>query len=120
MVKARTNISIESELLSKAQEAQLNVSGLTESAIKNKLNIKEIMINESLRCEFCGTEEGIQETLNDVKLSERRGQQSSVPNSFIPTAYSDKSKLIWIYPDERWICNACLMIKIKSVSVSHL
>ena len=97
MVKARTNITIEPSLIEKAKEKFLNVSELTEKAIKEKLNTKEVVDGE--KCEYCGREE---------------------PKAYVnhrTDEYHDG--LTWLYPDEKWICSKCLKDKsIKNMRAS--
>lgn len=97
-MKARTNISIDPNLLQKAQENYINISGLTENAIRNKLMRKEVEIQmqEEPHCEFCGKEE---------------------PKAFIDHQNNDTyhDGLTWLYPDERWICSSCLGRKSKHI-----
>ena len=95
MVKSRTTISIDNELLEKAQEKMINVSGLTEYAIRQKLRIKEVEISEALKCDFCGVE-GEQETIENLN--------------------SKSTNLVWLYPDERWICNSCFLHKSRQIT----
>ena len=91
MVKARTTISIDHELMKKAHESFMNISGLAEDAIRAKLKIKEVQILDSDKCEFCG----------------RAGEKST---------RDDLEGLSWLYPDERWICNTCLKSKGKNIT----
>lgn len=86
-MKVTTSITIDPELLKQAQEKLINVSGLTEAAIREKLGKKEVTMSEAEKCEFCGIE-GEQETTETVNQSSRG--------------------LTWLFPDEKWICNSCL------------
>jgi len=86
-MKIRTNVSVEEVILDQARKENLNVSGLLEEALRNKLRIVEIEIKEPLKCEFCGIE-GKPETRETTSQS--------------------SNGLTFLYPDERWICNSCL------------
>src|SRR3990167_8390609 len=81
-VMGNTNINLDEDLKQKAKEAMINISAVTEKAIKDKLNIVEVVIKDA--CEFCGKDE--------VKASKS-------------TNYIG---LTWLCPDERWICESCL------------
>jgi ribosomal protein L37AE/L43A len=98
-----TNINIDDELKQKAKESCINISKITEQAIRDKLRIKEIQIKESLKCEFCGNE-GVQETALDVETETNTKDELSNP-----------TKLVWLYPDEKWICNSCLRRRARRV-----
>lgn len=103
-----TTITLDEELREKARLAQINISALTEDAIRKKLNLKEIDVSESLKCEFCGRE-GYIETAEMVKPTTNTIDPVELPNA-----------LTWLCPDEKWICNKCLRIKAKMVSVARL
>lgn len=84
MVKRHVNVSVEDELMLKAKDKGINVSGITEQAIRDKLGYVETMIDTSVtNCEFCGKEDR-QATRDDLM------------------------GLTWLFPDERWICDSCL------------
>ena len=87
MNKAHLNISVDDELTAKAKNKGLNISKITEQAIKDKLEIVDVAIDTTIeKCEFCGREE--------------------------EKATRDNLKgLTWLYPDERWICDDCLRNK---------
>ena len=95
-MKTRTEISIDPELKKKAQEAQLNISGVAEKAIRDKLGKTLVEIEEGLKCHVC-KREGIRETAGTVN--------------------TDPHALTWLWPDERWICNLCLKDKFKGVLI---
>lgn len=113
-MKARTTISIDTELLKLAQDKGYNVSGLTESAIINKFHKPDIEEIKELRCDFCG-ELGEQENKQDVKQNNRKARLDN--NSKHPLKYSEPTKLTWLWPDEKWICNKCLKIKCKDATI---
>jgi len=86
-MKARTNITVDYNTLKEAQSKGFNVSAVAESAIKDQLNKQVVEINTNVKkCDFCGKEE--------------------------EKATRDNLKgLTWLWPDERWICENCLIIK---------
>ena len=89
MVKARTTISIDAELIKQAQDKMLNISGLAEEAVRQKLNYKEVRI-DILNCEFCGRE---------------------CSKAFVDKQGNYNDGLTWLCPDEKWICPHCLRTK---------
>lgn len=74
---------IDSEIHEEAKKKKLNVSEVLESALIERLNKTEVLITKSKTCEFCGkeTEKAERDNLNG---------------------------LIWLWPDEKWICKNCL------------
>lgn len=116
MPKVHTTISIDSELLEEAKSKYINISGALDRALREKLNIKSVEIQtEEIRCSVC-KREGYKETAEDVKLANR---EARLNNSDFPSGYGDKTKLTYLWPDEVWICNSCLITKIKSVKIAH-
>ena len=85
-MKKITSVSIDEDLLKKAQHSLMNISAVFEDAIKTKLNIKEIQINVSQDLEKCCD---CQKELRKATIEDLNG-------------------LSWLYPDEKWICNSCL------------
>lgn len=90
MVKKITTLNIDSDIVNKAKKQFINMSDIAERAIKDKLGIVNVEISEALKCEFCGQE--IQKTTKD-----------------------DLNGLVWLFPDEKWICPECLRSKINKV-----
>jgi hypothetical protein len=107
MVKGRTTISIDSNLIEKAQRAQINISGLTESAIRKKLDNKIVEIEKPLKCAFCG------------KVGPKEAPDMVPKSSNIKDDVINPHHLIWIYPDEKWACNKCLRIRVSKIPVAH-
>lgn len=86
---SHVNISIDSDVVKKAKEALINISALTEQAIKNKLNYKEIQVFD--KCQFCDNEE---------------------PKAYVdPFTNKFHNGLTWLCPDEKWICTKCIRLK---------
>ena len=72
-----------------------NVSGELNSLLKKRVDFKDVQIDKSInKCEFCGDEDekAIAGDIDKVTGKARRG-------------------LMWLYPDERWICQSCLSKK---------
>ena len=66
-----TNINLDEELKSQAKQAGINISDLTERAIKAKLNVREVQIGLEETCRICG-KVGRKETIEDVKKASLR------------------------------------------------
>jgi post-segregation antitoxin (ccd killing protein) len=92
MAKSRTNISIDSELQQKAKERFINISGLAEEAIKNKLSEPEVTRGDY--CEFCGRKE---------------------PKAFVGSTGKYHDGLTWLNPDWKWICSVCMKNKERKI-----
>ena len=93
MVKARTNITIDTDLLKEAQDKKINLSATAEDAIKKRLDKREVTMKAKVVCEFCG------------KFEEK-------------ATADDPIGMTWLWPDEKWICDSCLRSKIRSVPVA--
>ena len=83
MVKRITSVNVEDDLLNRAKQNLINVSETLEDAIKKKLNIKSVDIEDSNICQFCG------------KVEEKATKDNL-------------DGLTWLWPDEKWICTLCL------------
>lgn len=114
-MKARTTISIDTELLKLAQDKGYNVSGLTEHAIIDKFHKPDIEEIKELKCAFCGNL-GEKETIDDVELQNKESRKNN--DAEHPLAYAEPTKLTWLWPDEQWVCNRCLKIKSRSVNIA--
>jgi len=55
------------------------------------------------KCGFCGRE-GEKETADNLDASVN-----------IKDPVKNPSLLSWLYPDELWICNSCLRMKVSSI-----
>ena len=102
MPKEQTLTSIDYDLKQEAKKAGFNISALTEQAIRKKLGKIQLEIDNppELKCEFCG-KIGERETPEDIKT---KGH------------FSTPHKLTWLYPDEMWICEECLMAKSRNIT----
>lgn len=85
------NINLDPETVKQAKEAMINISALTERAIKEKLNVREV--KDAIKCEFCGKDE---------------------PKAYFE--YIGKTEIYhdgitWLCPNEKWICIKCLAYK---------
>ncbi len=91
MVKKTTTLTIDSDLIVEAKKKFLNLSEIAENAIKEKIGHKEVEIDESIKvCEFCG----------------REGEKATKDNL---------KGMVWLYPDEKWICERCFKSKSRSI-----
>lgn len=95
---AHVNISLDDELTQKAKEAQINISAVTEKAIKDRLSMNDNPF-AGLSCAFCGRP-GERETADEVRRGIRK-----------------PASLTWLCPDEKWCCNHCLDGFIKQIPV---
>lgn len=91
MVKRMTSITVDEEVLDKAREAHINISGAVEDAIKRKLNFVEVQVKD--KCEFCG----------------REGVRATVDNM---------NGLFWMQPYDQWICKSCLDEMARRIAIS--
>lgn len=88
MVKQKITLSVDSEVVAKAKENMWNLSEVTEAALREKMNQKEVIVEDALCCAYCSKE--------------------------MPQAYVDHDTrelvdgLTWLYPYEEWICPSCL------------
>ena len=83
MGKETTTITLDSEMKKKAKKLGINISALTERAIKEKAGMVEINMNAD-SCDFCHKEM--------LKASAKKPHIG----------------LTLIMPDEKWICHNCL------------
>jgi len=90
-MKTHANLSIDTELMSRAKDKGLNVSEITEIAIAERLRMTELKTKPI--CGFCGKDEVL----------------ASKENDYIG--------LTWLWPDDKWICESCLKWKIRQISV---
>ena len=87
MVKRHTTLNVEDDLMERAKEKGVNLSEAFEETLKNKLGEVDVVIKDSQGiCDFCG-----------------RGDRMATRD--------DLTGLTWLYPDERWICEDCLLKK---------
>lgn len=91
MVKKHSTVNVEEDLLERAKSEFINISEITEEAIKKRLNIKPVEIENSSKCSFCGRE------LEQANKNAMNG-------------------LMWLWPDEKWICPPCLKVEISRVT----
>lgn len=92
MIKQKITLSVDDEVVAKAKEKMWNLSEIAESAMREKMNQKKVIIEDSEVCAYCKIK-GEKETREDIK---KEGY------------YSKPNKLVWLYPYEEWICNKCL------------
>ena len=89
MTKKAVMITIDEGLHKQAKENYLNISGISEKALREKLNKKQIEVNiseDETKCAVCGKVE--------------------------PKATkSNMMGMTWLWPDERWVCKRCLKME---------
>lgn len=82
MVKKHTTMNIDHEVLEKAKEMGMNLSKVSEDALKKKFGIVEVD-TQVQACEFCG-----------VEMEKAKAQKHKIG-------------LVWLSPDEMWWCQKC-------------
>jgi hypothetical protein len=105
MSKQHVNISLENELVEKAKKKFINLSEVAEKGIMKALGEIEVTISEPESCEFCGRE-GRKETIDDIEKETNTRDEVKHPEL-----------LTWLWPDCKWMCNACLRLKCKEVPI---
>ena len=106
-MKQHVNISVEQAWIEQAKEKDLNISELTEDAIQAALKKIEVIIDTSVeKCDFCG-KKGAKETPDDIEREANTNEPVKHP-----------TLLTWLWPDERWICNACLRLEGRKIPAS--
>lgn len=90
-----TNINLDNELKAKAKEVGINISQLTEYAIKTKLGLQTVNLptEEGERCKKCGR----------IETKAIREHTDG---------------LTWLCPDEIWVCDSCLKSAIRKIAVA--
>ena len=53
MVKRTTTLTVDSELMDEAKKENINISGLLEDSLNQRLGKIEIKINKPDKCEYC-------------------------------------------------------------------
>ena len=89
-MKKTTTLTINDEVIKEAKERGINISQLTENALKREFGEVTFNTNDGSKCQFCN-EEGIKATKENL------------------------TGICWLWPDEMWICNKCLREKNKRV-----
>ena len=82
MVKKHVMISIDDSIHEKAQKKGVNVSAISERAVRNELDDVSFSESDGTHCEWCSKE--------------------------LERATRDTEGLMWLWPDEKWICPNCL------------
>ncbi len=93
-MKRQVTITINEEIHKLAKENNINISQESEKAIKKCLDLKKIEIQRPTICEICGAE-GETETKESINTRTHG--------------------LTWLYPDEIWICNSCLITRMRKI-----
>ncbi len=106
-MKQHVNISVEQAWIEQAKEKGLNISEITEDSIKASLKQIEVIIDTTVeKCEFCG-KKGRKETPDEIE-----------PTTNTKESVKNPTLLTWLWPDERWICNACLRLEGRKIPAS--
>ena len=92
-VMGNTNINVDDDLKAKAKERFMNISELTNRAIRERLAIKEVDTSCD-NCDFCG----------------RKEKKATA---------KDLIGMTWLCPDEKWICSHCLEQKKRGLIKHH-
>lgn len=96
-MKDLTSVRIDSELKEQAKSRMINISGLLEASLREKLGKKEVEVDISIgHCEICHREEKKAVAIPDKVYK----------NKIIPGGAT--KGLTWLWPDEKWVCNSCL------------
>lgn len=91
-MKTTTSVTIDPTVLKKAKENNINISGLTEAAIRQKIGeVLQIRTAEVETCQFCGR-------------SMRKATAENLDG------------LSWLWPDEKWVCPTCLNIMGRNIT----
>jgi hypothetical protein len=107
--------SIDAELKEEAKKAGLNISEITEKAIQDWIKKPELGVVKLFQCAFCN-EVGQRETIKEAKEANVKAQFDD--NAKHPLEYSEPTRLSWLWPDEKWICNKCLSRKCNNAVIS--
>ena len=94
MSKKAIMVSIDEEVHKKAKEALINISGVVEDVLKNRLTGTQVTIpkEDGDKCHKCGKVE----------------TKATAKNTY---------GLTWLCPDEIWVCNSCLNHEIRKIVV---
>ena len=84
VMKVHSTINVDENVLKRAKERGLNLSGEVENMLRKRLDVKEVIISD--KCDFCG--KAMRKATRD-----------------------DQKGLIWLFPDEKWICYKCFKNK---------
>ncbi len=93
MGKKSIHVTVDEDVHKEAIEKGINVSSIADLALYEKVKGKQVVIEEALSCHDCNVEMEKQ-TVEDLTKG-----------------------LVWLYPDERWICPRCLRNRFNSVSI---
>ena len=107
--------SIDPELKKIAKEKNWNLSEELTRALINKIHAPEIEKVKELKCQFCGMI-GEQETKEDVLLAMRKAREAD--RALHPQEFSEPTKLTWLWPDEKFICNKCLNVITRGINTA--
>lgn len=89
-MKIKTSVSVDQDILERAQTKGLNISGTLNRALAEAMREANIAIPGPDKCWLCS------------KFEEKA------------TAYHPKG-LTWLWPAEKWICEQCLRTEIDKI-----
>lgn len=92
-VKVHANLTMDNEVLERAKEKGLNISDVCEQALRVKTG--EVVINPT------------HETCHKCSIKELKA-----------TADEPDKGMMWLWPDEKWICQRCFNRETKKVSIT--
>ena len=101
MVKQTTSLTIDAELLNKARERGVNISELAQEGIEKGLGIESVNMQR----------------VQDRKDGKLLGEDCFICKNLYDYATKEEPNkgLVWLWPDERWICHKCLTRKSKII-----
>lgn len=94
MAKLHLNLSVDSELANEGREKMINMSELMESALRDKLNKRQLEIEEGKQCAKCY--KPMREATED-----------------------DLNGLMYVLPFYEWLCPQCLEQEKRKVPVAQ-
>ncbi len=106
MTKKSVMVTIDEEIIRSAKEKGINVSESAEKGIFEKIGKMSVTFDEPTECDLCHVK-GKRETVEDL---EANGEHAEGKH------FSKDTNLVWLYPDEKWLCNKCLKVKCNEVA----
>ena len=96
MAKSITPMSIDEDIKKQAKERLINMSAVAEKALRDKLGKKTVEIDDTIKqCFFCAKE---------------------CEKAYIDRSGKYHNGMIWLYPDEKWICSNCFKKKSSDIT----
>lgn len=92
-MKVSKLLTLDDNIVKKAKEMGLNISGECNEFLRKRIGQSIISKEEDKTCFNCENLEHGHESLKD---------------------------LIWLYPNERWICSHCLKIETRKITIGAI